>query len=170
MASTLTTIGERIALCMVDCHESIAAGYWYTQDNVSQFERPCFLIFPEDTAYPNTTVDQEQVEQGFSIAYVGQIYNAAPYLSINEYEEQAREVAEASIIYLLSHPQLQFTNDRGLYPDVPKYGLNSVTLIKVDGRSAVSLFGRDGVEGEAFWGFTIDVTVTYQLQYETVGY
>lgn len=155
---------------MFDCHQSILASYHYTQESIDQLERPCWLVFVEDASYENTSNNQEVVNQGYSMAYVGQVFNAGNYGEADpEYEKLARQVAESSIKYLFEHPQLQFSNRRGFF-ETKLRGLAGAQQLIIDGRSSVTLMSRDGVEGEAFWGFTIDVTVREQLVYNAVGY
>ncbi len=173
---SILTVPPRLAKMMIDCHDSIVAGYHYTQGALDQIERPCFLIFVEDAVYPQTTEGQEVVEQSYSLAYVGQAYNANE--EGWEYEMMAREVAEAAVLYLFEHPQLTFENRRNISIvgdtpeqtfDGPEGMLDGVQGLRVESRSAVTLFSRDAV-GEAFWGFTIEITVKEQMAYETVGY
>ena len=166
---SITTTPERLAYMLIDCDEAIVAGYPYTQNSIDQLERPCWLIFVEDAAYPKTTVDEELVEQSYSLAYVGEVFSSDSYNDYSsEYELQARRVAENSIRYLFSHPNGQMTNDRGIFPEA-QGSLDSLQQIRVDGRSSVALYSREGVEGDAFWGFTIDITCIEQMIYETVG-
>lgn len=173
---SILTVPPRLSKMMIDCHPSIVAGYHYTQGALDQIERPCFLIFVEDASYPQTTEGQEQVEQSYSLAYVGEAYNVDD--EGVEYEIQARTVAEASVLYLFEHPQLTFENRRSISIagdtpeetfDGPEGMLDGVTGIRLESRSAVTLFSRDGVN-EAFWGFSIEITIKEQLSYETVGY
>lgn len=167
---SIITMPQRLAEMLVDCHPSIVAGYWYTQGDVDQIERPCWLIFVGDARYPQVTQDQEQVEQSYSIAYIGQIYTSPEDAEFSEeYELLARQVADAAIKYLLSHNQGQVSNERGLFPS-EKSALDSIMWTKISSRSGVTLYQRDGVEGLAFWGFTIDIVVTEQLSYESVGF
>lgn len=166
---SILTTPQRLAEMLIDCHPSIVGAYYYTQGSIDQIERPCWLIFVEDARYPQTTQDQEQVQQSYSIAYIGQIYTSPEDSEFSlEYELLARQVAEAAIVYLLSHNQGQMTNDRGIF-DNAKSSLGSVMWIKIDSRSSITLYQRDAVEGLAFWGFTIDIVVTEQLSYESVG-
>ena len=168
---SILTTPERLAQMMIDCHESIVAAYHYTQEAIDQIERPCFLIFVEDASLENTTVDQEVVSQGYSLAYVGQPFTGLGDAALTlEYEKLARIVAEASLIYLLEHPQMQLSNDRALFGTDPLVGLTGVQQLIVNSRSGVTLFSRDGVEADAFWGFTLDITIKEQIVYETVGY
>lgn len=168
---SILTTPERLAQMMLDCHESVVAAYHYTQEAIDQIERPCFLIFIEDASLENVTVDQEVVSQGYSIAYVGQPFTGTGDFTFSqEYEELARIVAEASLTYLLEHPQMQLSNDRALFGSDPLVGLAGVQQLVVNSRSGVTLFSREGVEADAFWGFTIDITVKEQIIYETVGY
>lgn len=167
--SNIQIAPQRIAMMLADCHESIVASYWYTQEAIEQIERPCWLVFVEDASYENTTLNQDLVDQAYSIAYVGQVFSGSGYHDFSyEYEKLAREVADSAVQYLLEHPQLQMSNRRGLY-DSTERGLSGVLWSRVERRSGVSLFTRDGVSAEAFWGFTIDLTVKHQLVYETVG-
>ncbi len=166
---SILTVPQRLAQMLADCHPTIVASYYYTQESIDQVERPCWLIFVEDASYPGTTVDQEQVEQGYSIAYVGQVFSAGGYVEFDaQYEQLARKIAEDAVRYLLSHPQGQVSNTNNLLPE-PLGSLDGITSIRVNSRSGVTLFSRDAVEGSAFWGFTIDITVTEQFEYETVG-
>ena len=166
---SILTVPERLAKCLIDSHESIVAGYHYTQGAVEQMERPCWLVFIEDASYQNVTVDQDLTEQSYSLAYVGHIYNDPSDNSLSvEYEELARRTAVSSITYLMEHPQLQMSNQRGVFDSV-LHSLNGVMNMRVDGRSGVTLYSRDAISGEAWWGFTIDVTITEQLIYETTG-
>lgn len=168
---TILTTPERLAKMLIDAHSSIVAAYHYTQDSIDQLERPCWLVFVEASSYPNVTANQELVEQSYSLAYVGQVFasGAGIYGSYDsEYEKLARQVAVSTIKYLYEHPQCQMTNDRGAFAAALP-SLDTVMQLKVDGRSGVTLFSRDAVEGEAFWGFTIDVTVTEQMVYEMRG-
>lgn len=166
---SILTTPQRLAEMLIDCNPSIVGAYYYTQGAIDQIERPCWLVFVEGARYPQTTVDQEQVEQSYSVAYIGQIYTSPEDSEFSlEYELLARQVAEDSVKYLLSHNQCQMTNDRGVFADA-KSSLDSVTFIKIDARSSITLYQRDAVEGLAFWGFTIDLVITEQLQYTTVG-
>lgn len=166
---SILTTPERLAKVLIDAHPSIRAGYHFTQAAVEQLERPCWLIFVEDAAYPQITVDQEVVEQAYSCAFIGNVWNSIDNEFSAEYEVLARQVADATVTYLLRHPQLQMSNERSLFPErLP--GLSGVQQVKVDRRSAVTLYSRDAVSGEAWWGFTIDLTVHEQLSYLTVGF
>lgn len=165
----LATTPRRIAQMLVDCDQSIVASYDFTQESIDQLERPSWLVFIEDASFQNTTVDQELMEQGYSIAYIGQVFNSGYSDYTREYEILARRVAENSVRYLLEHPYLQLSNTRGLFPE-RLGGLIGVQRMTVNNRSAVTLFSRDGVEGQAFWGFTIDITVVEQIAYNTVGF
>lgn len=161
---------ERIAMMLADSHDSIVASYWHTQEAIEQIERPCWLVFVEDASYENTTVNQDLVDQAYSIAYVGQVFSGAGSHSFTyEYEKLAREVADTSVQYMLEHPQLQMSDRRGLQGGRLR-GLSGVLWSRVERRSGISLFTRDAVSAEAFWGFTIDLTVKHQLAYETVGF
>lgn len=166
---SILTTPERLAMMLIDSHTAIVAAYHFTQEALDQVERPAFLVFVEDASYPGTSVNQELVEQSYSIAYIGQVFNAGGYINIDsEYELLARQVAESTVKYLLEHPQCQMSNVRSVF-DNPLPALDSIIQLKVDGRSGITLFSRDGVEGDAFWGFTIDLTITEQLAYEMVG-
>lgn len=161
---------RRLALMLYDCHPSIKASYFLTQESIDQIERPCFLVFPEDWSPENAGVNQDLGETSYSIAYIGQVFSGSG--GVNnfsiEYEVMTRQVAEAATKYLLEHPSMQMSDLRG-FNGAPLGGANGVLWMRVDGRSAVSLFTRDGVASEAFWGFTIDVTVKEQLVYNIVG-
>lgn len=166
---SITTHPQRLAQMMADCHNSIRAAFYYTQQAIDiDLDRPCFLIFVEDAAYEQTTQNQELVDQGYSIAYIGQVFTGiADHLLAVEYEQIAREVADAAVLYILEHPQLQVSDNRSFLGGSLS-AANGVLHTSLDGRSAVTLFTRDGVAGDAFWGFTIDITVKQQLAYEAV--
>lgn len=166
---SILTTPERLAQVLIDAHPSIRAGYHFTQGSVEQIERPCWLVFIEGASYPQTTVDQELVEQSYSCAFIGNIWNSADTEFSSEYELLARQVADSTVRYLFRHPQLQMSNERGVFPDMLT-GLTGVQQVKVDGRSAVTLYSRDAIAGEAWWGFTIDLTIIEQMPYETVGF
>lgn len=166
---SILTTPERLAMMLIDAHPSIRAGYHFTQASIEQLERPCWLVFIEGASFPQITVDQELVEQGYSLAFIGHIWNEGDAEFSSEYELLAREIAEDTVTYLLSHPQLQMSNQRNLFPEILP-ALTGAMQMKIDGRSSVTLYSRDAVSGEAWWGFTIDLTVTEQLSYCTVGY
>ena len=166
---SILTVPERLAQVLIDCHPSIVGAYHFTQEAIDQIERPCWLIFVEDASYPKTSNNQELVEQGYSIAYVGEVFNGGYIDFAPEYEVRARQVAEASVKYLFEHPQLQMSNKRGVFSERLR-GLNGVQQMMVDGRGPVTLYSRDGVEGTAFWGFTIDITIREQMVYNRVGF
>ncbi len=156
---------------LVDCDERIYGAYYYTQDSIDQLERPCWLVFNEDASFENTTVNQELYQQGFSVAYIGQIFSGgAGYYGTEplEYEEMTRQIAENAVKYLFEHQQMQVSNQRGLLPE-PLQALDSVMLMKTDSRSGITLMSRDAVEGESFWGFTISLTITVQMPYDMYG-
>lgn len=166
----LSTTPERLAMMLLDCHDSIQASYHLTQNSIDQVERPCWLVFIEDASFAdNTTVDEIVYEQSYSIAYIGEVFSGMDELQGNQFELQAREVADAAVLYLLSHPMGEFSNTRNLF-DEPLTGVAGIQWIQLNSRSSVTLFSRDAVEGEAFWGFTIDITVKEQLIYETVAF
>lgn len=166
---SILTTPERLSQVLIDCHSSIVGSYHYTQQSIDSIERPCWLIFVEDASYPQTGVGQELEQQGYSIAYVGEVFNS-DYIDVDpEYELRARQVAEASVRYLFEHPQLQMSNKRGIFADRLR-GLNGVQQVTIDGRGAVTLYSRDAVAGNAFWGFTIDITVREQFVYSPVGF
>lgn len=165
----ITSAPERLAKMLLDCHSSIRAAYYYTQDRIDQIERPCFLIFVEDAAFKNETVEQDLVDQSYSIAYVGHVFNATGDVDVTfEYEQRAREIADAAVQYLFEHPQMQMSDNRGI-ETTQLNSLDGVQYIRVDNRSAVTLFTRDGVSGNAFWGFTIDITSVEQFEYTITG-
>ncbi len=169
---SILTAPERLAKMMIDCNDDIVAAYHYTQAAIDQIERPCFIIFVEGAEYPQDTTDEEIVEQSYSIAYVGHAYSSPEDNDFSiEYEIQARQVAYDSVLYLLEHQQLSLENRRNLsvLSDGSLPSLDSILGLKINSRSAVTLFARDAVN-EAFWGFTIDITVQEQLIYETAGY
>jgi hypothetical protein len=86
-------------------------------------------------------------------------------MEISEFEKQARISADTVIQYLLEHQYLQMSNRRDLQPErLPS--LDGVQQMILNSRSAVSLYSRDAVVGDAFWGYTIDITVKEQLIYE----
>lgn len=164
----ISTVPERLAMMLIDCHESIVAAYDYTQAAIDRIERPSWLIFIEDATYPQIGNDQELVEQNYSIAFIGNIWSVVDNVYSVEYEKQAREIADASIKYFFEHKQLQMSNIRGKFPsELPS--LNSVLSMNIGNRSAVTLFSRDAVAGQAFWGFTFDITLIEQLMYDPVG-
>lgn len=165
---SIQTVPQRLAECLFDSHEAIVGSYWWTQGAIEQLERPVFVVFVEDASYANASGDQILVEQGYSIAYIGHIYNQAEDNSLSvEYEQLTREIAEASVRYLIEHPQLQISDNRGILGK--KTSLNGVQQMIVDGRSGVTLYSRDAVSGEAWWGFTIDVTMTEQFTFCLTG-
>ena len=166
---SILTTPERLAQVLIDASPHIHAAYHYTQAAIEQLERPCWLVFIEDASYPQTTVDQEQVEQSYSCAFIGHIWNSVDNEFSSEYERVAREVAATTVPYLLGHPQLQMSNDRNVFPSALA-SLDGVTQLKIDRRSSVTLYSRDAVAGEAWWGFTIDLTITEQMTYCTVGF
>ena len=162
---SILTTPERLAMMLIDCDESIVAAYPYTQDSIDQLERPCWLIFVEDAAYPKTTQDEELVEQSYSLAYVGEVFSSDNYNDSNsEYEIQARRVAVNVIRYLFESPNGEMKNTRGLF-DSELGSLDELQLLRVDGRGSVALYSRSAVEGEAFWGFTVDITCIEQMIY-----
>lgn len=166
---SILTTPQRLAEMLIDCDESIIAGYPYTQNSIDQLERPCWLVFVEDAQYPKTTPDEELVEQAYSLAYVGQVFSSDTYNDSNsEYELIARRVAVNAIRYLFERPTGIMSNIRGMF-DSELGSLDELQLIRVEGRSSVALYSRDGVEGESFWGFTIDITCIEQMIYETQG-
>lgn len=167
--AVLTEMMKRLAQMLVDSDEAIVGGFFYTQDSIDQsIDRPCYIVFDEGLAFENTTPDQDLSTQSFSVAFIGQIYNAFGISTLSmEYEEQTRRIAQNALLYLKEHPQLQMSNKRGLFTKVG--GFDGVLWTEVSGRSPISLFSRDGVAGEGFWGFTIDIDVTYQFTFETVG-
>lgn len=159
---------QRIAMVLMDAHPEIRSVYSYTQTAIDIIERPCWLIFVEDASYPQIGTDQELVEQSYSLAFIGDTWNDTNIEMSVRYEQLARDVAEKTISYLLSHPQLQCSNLRGLF-DSELTSPVGVQQVKLGNRSAVTLYSREGVMGDAFWGFTIDITVIEQLEYETTG-
>lgn len=166
---SISLVAERIAKMLMDCNEYVNAAYWLTQPAIDEIEKPCFLVFPEDASYVYETIDQEQYSQGFSIAYIGQTYSGLADANLSsEYELMARQIADSAVLYFIERQQLQFSDVRGLNGGkLP--ALAGVTMVKIDNRSSVSLFSRDGVSGsDGFWGFTLDLTVTQQLIYEAL--
>lgn len=166
---SILTTPERLAQVLIDASPHIRAGYHFTQGAIEQLERPCWLVFIEDATYPQTTVDQELVEQAYSCAFIGNVWNSADVEFSSEYETLARQVADTTVPYLLAHPQLQMSNQRNVFPSVLG-ALDGVQQVRIDRRSAVTLYSRDAVSGEAWWGFTIDLTIVEQLSYCTVGF
>lgn len=168
MASSITDQSTRLAFMLRDCHNSIEAAYFYTQPNIDQMGRPAFLIFPEDASYDGTAQGQEQYEQSFSIAYIGQPYVGTYIDFAFENEELAREVADAAVLYLLEHQNMSFSNTRNLEAQ-GENGLNGVMWIKVNNRSAVTLYSREATTGASgFWGFSIDIAVKTMLAYNPI--
>ena len=167
---SIQTAPTRLAKMLVDSHPAIKNAFDFTKESIDQdLDRPCWLIFIEDASYENVSVDQSYIDQGFSLAFVGAVYSGTGDFSLSkEYEVQTREIADDTVRYLLEHPQLQMSNTRSLFAD-PLYALNGIMWTTVDSRSAVTLFSRDAVASEIFWGFTIDMTVRMQFAYDTVA-
>lgn len=159
--TVIMTAPARLALMMYDCHPSIRGTYYTHQDSIDQIVRPAFLITVEDASFPQFSSEQEQVEENYQIAYIGETFGAG---QANEYELRAREVSEAACLYLLQRPNLQFGNLRARTDITTQRGLAGV-LSHTFSRSAITLFERDGVD-VAFWGFTIDITLKTMMDYE----
>lgn len=157
----ILTAPDRLALMMFDCHQSIMASYHLVQDNIDYVERPCFLISVEGANFPGVSSEQSQSEESFRLDYIGQTFNTG---HAHEYEILAREVADAAVRYVIEHDRLQFSNQRGVQPNK----LSPIPHVKwtnIDNRGPITLMQRDGVD-EAFWGFSIDITITASYPYE----
>ncbi len=164
----ITTTAERISYMLKDAHESIVSAYYLTQESLDQDDRPCWLVFPEDTSIEGDSgsTGEENITTSYSLAFVGHPYNSSGYHELeNEYEILAREVADSTLEYFMANKKLQVKNNRGLLP-VSLRGLNGVLKMEVGGRSAVTLFEREGVNADSFWGFTMDISVTEIVVYE----
>jgi len=165
---SILTVPARLALMLVDAHPSITNAYHYTRSNIDLANRPCWLVFIEDEAYPQESAGEELAEQGYSLAYIGKTYSDPSGTESQRYEQEAREVAVATVRYFLEHPMLQVANRRGLL-DGPQTSLSGVNRTRLDRRSGVTLYTRDGVDAGAFWGFTIELTVINQIVYNETG-
>jgi hypothetical protein len=165
---SILDVPERIAMMLYDAHPAIKSTFHYTQAAIDEIEKPCWLVFVEDASYPQIGVNQELVEQSYSLAFIGNTWSDTNPKAMLKYEKLTREIAEATILYFLEHPQLQMSNIRGNFNN-ELISLNGVHSVKIGSRSAVTLYSREAVAGDAFWGFTIDITVIQQLPYSTVG-
>jgi hypothetical protein len=162
---SILTAPERIAEMLADCHPSIRARYWLTQEAIDQIERPAWLVFVDGASYSQDNNGEDLVDQSYSIAYIGQIFTSAGNVFTSEYEILARQVANNAIAYLRKYNKLKMANLRGLQPAALP-NLNSILYSKVDNRSGITLYTRDGTGDNAFWGFTIDLTVTHQFVFD----
>lgn len=160
----LLTTPDRLALMLIDAHESIVGAFPYTVDSIDIKERPSWYIAVEEETYPGGTAGQELATQTYDLFYIGETFNSG--LSM-EFELQARDVANSTILYLLSHPTLQMSNDRNRDEVTPLPPLLGVNMMKVLNRSAITLFQRNAVD-DAYWGFTITVEITEQIAYDIV--
>lgn len=163
---TITGISQRIAQMLVDAHTSIKTAYFYTQDSISDITRPCWLVFPEDTSVEKISEGQDRATTNFSLAYIGQPYTSANYTySTPEYEALAREVALQTLTYFSANSKLQMSDTRGLQGGNLR-GYSGVISTTLGSLSEITLFQTEGVNSEIFWGFTLGISVTYQLIYE----
>lgn len=160
---TILTAPERLAKMLIDADSRIVAAYAWTQKSVDMIERPAWLIFVGDASFPQDTSEQEQVQQNYQLEYVGENFDTG---YAEEYEKLARQAAYNTVQYLLGHNQMQMSNQRGVFPE-PLEPLDYIISVKLNTRSAITLMSRDAVD-QAYWGFTIDITVTEMLDYDYV--
>lgn len=166
--SRITDTAERIARMLADASDEIVSVHWYTQESIDQDDRPCWLVFPEDTSIEQDegASGEENISTSFSLAFIGHPYNAGGYTDFTpEYEEIARQVADDTMEYFMAHKGLQVSNRRGLLPE-RLYNNLGVLGMEVTGRSAITLFEREGVNADSFWGFTMDISVKQMVVYE----
>lgn len=156
--SLLLTAPERLCLMLKDCDEAVVAAYHLYQDDIDYVERPCFLVSSGEATYeqpPESASEQVAVTENFTIDYIGEPFKGTEQDYANYFELEARRIAFNAIVYLLKHPNLQFSNIRHLEP-APLRDLEGVFWARPDSRSAITLMQRSGRE-EAFWGFSISL-------------
>lgn len=162
----ITGMAERMAQMLVDAHASIKMAYFFTQDSISDITRPCWLVFPEDTSTEKISEGQDRATTNFSLAYIGQPYTSANYsYSTPEYEALARTVAVETLRYFSANSKLQMSDTRGINGGSLR-GYSGVLSTALGSLSEITLFQTEGVASELFWGFTLSISVTYQLIYE----
>ena len=157
--SLIMTLPKRLAMMLKDCNENIVEAYYLHQDNLDYVERPSWIITSGEATYSvgsNTSADQAEVEESYELFLVGE-----PIKGVDQeygyYEEQTRKIANDAIIYLLRHPNLQFSNSRGLEDDTLP-NLEGVLWMRPQSRSPIAIQTREGIE-EQFWGFSISINV-----------
>lgn len=157
--SVILTAPERLCLMLKDCDEGVVQAYHLYQDDIDYVERPCFLVTSGEATYeqaPESAAEQVAITETFSLDFIGEPFKGVVEQDYAAYHElEARRIAYNSILYLLKHPNLQFSNVRKL-EEKALPPLDGVFWARPDSRSAITLMQRGGKE-EAFWGFTINL-------------
>mgnify|MGYP006391934899 CR=1 FL=1 len=158
--SLLLTAPERLCIMLKDCDDAVIAAYHLHQDDIDYVERPCFLVTSGEATYeqaPESASEQVAVTETYTIDYIGEPFKGTEQDYADFHELEARRIAYNAIVYLLKHPNLQFSNVRHLEEtDLPP--LDGVFWARPESRSVITLMQRAGRE-EAFWGFTISYSM-----------
>lgn len=155
---------QRLALMMRDSNPNIVEAYYLYVDNLDYIKRPSYIIAAGSASYSindSTTVSQASVEEDYEIYYVGEPFKSTEEDFGNVFELQTRQAAFDAIVYLLRHPNLQFSDTRGLYGK-PLPNLRGVFWARPQSRSPVAIMTREGIE-EPFWGFSISLSLKTML-------
>ncbi len=170
MAATITEKMVRLGLMLQDASPEIKNVYVYTIPNIDDADKPCWVIFHDDTSVDDSLSAPEQAitNSTFSMAFIGETFrDSETELSII-YEQKARNIHQATLEYLLSHQQMEMSNKSGRNTEALR-SLEGVQLMTLGGGlSGVTLFTREAVNG-SFWGFTCSVSVREQLAYTMAG-
>ena len=160
--SVLLTAPARLCLMLKDCDEGVVEAYHLYQDDIDYLERPCFLVTSGEATFeqsPESSPEQIAITENFTLDYIGEPFKGVVEQDYAAYHElEARRIAYNAILYLLKHPNLQFSNVRHLEPAALNV-LGGIFWARPDSRSAITLMQRGGKE-EAFWGFSI----SYQMR------
>lgn len=158
--SVLLTAPERLCLMLKDCDEAVVEAYHLYQDDIDYPERPCFLVSSGEATFeqaPDSASEQVAITESFTIDFIGEPFKGVEQDYDGYHELEARRIAYNSILYLLKHPNLEFSNVRELESEsLPP--LDGVFWARPDSRSAITLMQRSGRE-EAFWGFSISLSM-----------
>lgn len=155
---------ERLAMMLTDSNDNIVVSYHTHQDDIDFPERPAYIIRWGDADYSvddETSVNQASVNESCEINLVGEPYKGTEQDYGNYFELQTRQIAFDAVVYLLRHPNMQFSNRRGLrdraLPDLP-----GVMWMRITNLSRVQLMTREGLENP-FWGFTMSLDIRSML-------
>ncbi|RMG84832.1 MAG: hypothetical protein D6712_10610 [Chloroflexi bacterium] len=149
---------------LVDAHDSIRAAYPYMQMSIDKLERPCWIIVPDGNGYTESVANLVVEDLSYTLAFIGYPMSTTNSQISAEFEKSTRQILIDTEQYLLENQQMSVTNRRGLFSSA-KPSLDDVLWLQIGSKSAVELFSREGVSGEAWWGFTLSVNIRHVIHY-----
>lgn len=158
--TVLLTAPARLALMLVDAHVDVVSAYSTWQDDIDTIQRPAWLITHQggEALRPEGAVSSDLFSESYRLEFFGKMFGMGLE---DEYELQARSIVASTIDYFRRHPQLQFSNERGLEAaGLPV--LQGVQWINLQ-FSPVTLYKQ--AEDDAFWGGVMTINITGRVGY-----